>query len=140
MTMLGIPDDVLDSDRLPGADVRHDEQQQSRVDDLGRRLRRPFGALSGVPNLPVYAGLGLIVLGVLLLLVAWGRTAAVHNVALQVPYVVSAGFTGLAVVAVGLKVVAVAAQARDAAARREQLSELQQLLAAVRAAVEEGKR
>jgi hypothetical protein len=72
--------------------------------------------------------------------VAWGLTAGEHNVALQLPYVISAGFSGLALVAVGLIVISVAAKATDAALRRTQMDELQELLGAVRRAVEEGNR
>ena len=100
-------------------------------------LSRPFAALRAVPNLPVVGGLLLVVAGALLLLVAWGRTAGLTNVGLQMPYVISAGCTGLALVAIGLTLVSVAAKARDAAARREQLGELQSVLAAVRQALEE---
>lgn len=103
----------------------------------GGVLARSWSTLRAVPGLPVVAGLLLVVAGAVLLLVAWGRTAGLTNVGLQMPYVISAGCTGLALVAIGLTAVSVAAKARDAAARREQLAELQSVLAAVRQSLEE---
>ncbi|MCW2585087.1 MAG: hypothetical protein JWN55_603 [Frankiales bacterium] len=111
---------------------------------FSRPVRRWASALRAVPHVATYAGLALTLAGGVLLLVAWGKTAGLTNVALQVPFLVSAGCTGLGLVAVGLTVVNLAAKHEDAVRRRAQVSELQELLAALRRALEadapEGKR
>ena len=109
----------------------------SRFGTALQRASRPFTALRDVPHFPTYVGMGLTVVGGLLLLVAWGKTAGLTNVALQVPFLISAGCTGLALVAVGLSVVNLAAKAQDARRRQEQLLELRDLLAELRRTVED---
>lgn len=101
------------------------------------RLARPFAALRGVPNLGIWAGVVVSTVGLVLIAVAWGRTAGLTQVALQVPYVVSAGFTGLALVVVGLTVVSMTAKQADAAERSRQLRELREILADLRRQLEE---
>jgi hypothetical protein len=112
----------------------------SRAGALTARFTRPArrwaGALRAEPHLATYAGLTLTLAGGVLLLVAWGKTAGLTNVALQVPFLVSAGCTGLGLVAVGLTVVNLAAKHEDAARRRAQVGELQELLASLRQALE----
>ncbi|MCW2571948.1 MAG: hypothetical protein JWO88_2006 [Frankiales bacterium] len=109
----------------------------SRLGALLRRVSRPFSALRAVPHITTYLGMAVTLAGGVLLLVAWGRTAALTNVGLQMPYLISAGCTGVGLVAVGLTVVNLAAKAEDARRRRDQLGELQQILAELRRVVEE---
>lgn len=120
---------------FPEVEVLGDDEEPRSF--LPARLARPVAALRAVPNLGTWAGVVLATAGLGLLLVAWGRTAALTNVALQVPYVISAGFTGLGLVVVGLTVVNIVAKRADAQARRAQLAELRTVLAELRAAVEE---
>jgi hypothetical protein len=101
------------------------------------RLSRPFAALRGVPNLTTWLGVALCAAGLVLIAIAWGRTAGLTNVALQTPYVISAGFTGLGLVVVGLTVVSIAAKRADAAERTRQLRELRDVLADLRQQIEE---
>lgn len=142
MTTVQINSEVLHSG---GVDVLASTvQTPSRVSALTDRLTRPVrrtaGALRAVPHVATYAGLGLTLAGGVLLLVAWGKTAGLTNVALQVPFLVSAGCTGLALVAVGLTTVNIAAKNEDNARRRAQMSELHQLLAEMRRAIEDEQR
>lgn len=112
--------------------------EQSSASGVGRtRLSRPVSALRAIPHLATYAGVVLAAAGAGLLVIAWGRTAALTSVALQVPYVVSAGFTGLGLVAVGLTVINVSSKHADARGRSQQISELRDLLAELRATIEE---
>ena len=101
------------------------------------RLSRPFAALRGVPNLTTWAGVAICAAGLVLIAIAWGRTAGLTNVALQTPYVISAGFTGLGLVVVGLTLVSIAAKRADAAERTRQLRELRDVLADLRQQIEE---
>ena len=98
--------------------------------------RLPLAALRSVPYLGVYAGLAVILLGCVLLAIAWGRVAGLTSVGLQTPYVISAGCVGLGVVAVGLAIVNVAVKVSDARARAAQLDELRETLVSIREAME----
>lgn len=104
-----------------------------RLTGLGRRI----SAFRAIPHLVTWIGLGVTTIGLILLVVAWGKVAGLTNVGLQMPYLVSAGFTGVALVLVGLTIVNIDAKRADGAARNAQLSELRGLLAELRSAVTE---
>lgn len=86
----------------------------------------------------IWAGLVVCAVGFGLIAYTWGRVAALLNVALQLPYIVSGGFTGLGLILVGLTIINVASKRQDAAERTRQLTELRELLAEMRAAMEDG--
>jgi hypothetical protein len=94
--------------------------------------RRPRGRLPtwlrGSSPVPIYIGVAIAIAGFVLLLVAWGQVAGETQVSLQLPYLVSAGLTGLALVMVGLTVITIAAEQRDAAARDRQMDQLVSIL------------
>jgi len=94
--------------------------------------RRPGGRLPswlrGSSPVPIYIGVAIAIAGFVLLLIAWGQVAGETQVSLQLPYLVSAGLTGLALVMVGLTVVTIAAEQRDAAARDRQMDQLVSIL------------
>ena len=117
--------------------LQNGEVEPRWYDGLTRRVSRPLQALRGVPHLGTWAGLLVAAVGAVLLVVAWARTAALTDVALQVPYVVSAGLTGLGLVVVGMTVVSINAKAEDARERTRQLRELRELLAELRRTVED---
>ena len=96
------------------------------------RLSRPFAALKGVADLGTWVGVGISALGLILIAIAWGRTAGLTNVGLQTPYVISAGFTGLGLVVVGITIVSITAKRADAVERTRQLRELRDILADLR--------
>jgi hypothetical protein len=77
----------------------------------------------------VYVGLITCAGGFALLALAWGKVAGELNVSLQVPYIVSAAFTGLGLIMVGLTVVLVATNRAGSETReallREIITELQ---------------
>jgi hypothetical protein len=83
----------------------------------------------------VLAGLGFVLIGI-----AWGQVAGETQVYLQLPYVVSAGLTGLGLIMVGVTVVNVAAKRRDEAARERQTDRLVSILADVEDALAAPKR
>ena len=96
----------------------------------GRRLPRvhaPTWLRAGSPAL-TYIGVAVAVLGFLLILLAWGQVAGETQVYLQIPYLVSAGLTGVGFVMVGLTIINVAAKRRDAADRDRQMDQLVSIL------------
>ena len=99
-------------------------------------VTRQVSALRAVPNIGTWTGVAVSTIGLVLLVVAWGKTAGLTNVALQIPYLVSAGFTGIGLVLVGLTIVNVAAKRQDSLERTAQLSELRGLLHELRRTVE----
>jgi hypothetical protein len=106
------------------------------ADTASSRVARAIQSLSAVRHLGTWIGVVLVGAGGVLLFVAWAKTAALDNVALQMPYVISAGFTGLGLIAVGLTVVNIAAKRDDARERTRQAAELAVLLAELRRAIE----
>lgn len=139
MTQIAVPDlhtepvDVLELDPIDPIDP---PTGPSRASSLGRRFSGPYQSLKAIPHVGTWIGVLLATAGAILLVVCWVRTAALTNVALQVPYVVSAGFTGIALVVVGLTVVNIAVKREDAAERATQLGDLRELLAQIRETVE----
>jgi hypothetical protein len=121
------PDDVLGGDLEPQPSL------------LISRLQRPVAAIRAIPNLGTWLGVVLSAVGLVLIAVAWGRTAGLVNVALQVPYVVSAAFTGLGLVVVGIAIVSISSKRADAEERTRQIRELREALADLRETLENGR-
>lgn len=100
-----------------------------------KRRRNPF-AWIGRTGIGVWIGLLFAAGGFGLIAYTWGETAALTDVALQVPYVVSGGLSGLGLILLGLLVVNVSVKRRETRARERQLEELRDALAGLRAAIE----
>ena len=114
-----------------------DERTIAEPVDEGTKRPWTIPALRTTPNLGVFLGLGVILAGGGLLVLAWGRVAGLTDVALQTPYVVIAGCLGLAFVAIGLAIVSIAIKIIDGRARAAQMGELHDTLVAIRTALEE---
>ena len=125
------PSALLDAELLDGSD-----RGPSRLSSVTQKVTQPFVALRAVPHITTYIGMLLTLAGGVLLVVAWSKTAALTNVGLQMPFVISAGCTALGLVAVGLTIVNVAAKNEDSVKRRAQLSELHDILRELRRAVQ----
>ena len=82
--------------------------------------------------IPTYVGVLVIAVGFALIGVAWAEIAAQTDVALQMPYLVSAGFTGLGLVMLGIIVVSIAAKRQDGAERARQMQTLTEAMHALR--------
>jgi hypothetical protein len=95
--------------------------------DPPRPRRLPGWLQPGSPAL-TYIGVGVAIIGFVLILIAWGQVAGETQVYLQIPYLVSAGLTGVGLVMVGLTIVNVAAKQRDAADRDRQMDQLVSIL------------
>ncbi len=108
---------------------------RQQADNVGQRGARTISVLRGVPNIGTIFGVGLAFVGIVMLVIAWVRTARLTDVALQIPYVIAAGFTGLGLVVAGLTAVNLAAKHTEAAERRRQSAELRGLLSELRTAL-----
>lgn len=80
---------------------------------------------------PVTAGVVLAALGVLALFLAWNGAAGVDHVEGQIPYLISGGLLGIALVGAGLTIVNVQARRQDHA---ELLAKLEELTEGLRGA------
>lgn len=76
------------------------------------------------PNAPTYTAAALVGLGVILIFMAWDGAASFAYVPAQIPYMVSGGLGGLALVGAGLVLVRVAEARKDNAELRSRLDEL----------------
>ncbi len=94
------------------------------ADTLDAGQSRRASLLRPGSPVPTYIGIGLCVAGFVLLTFTWGRVADEVQVYRQIPYLVSGGFTGLALVLIGVTVVNVAAKRTDAADRERQHDQL----------------
>ena len=94
-------------------------------------------ALRPLSPVPTYLGIAVVAIGFVLIALTWGAVADETNVALQVPYLVSGGLSGIGAVLVGLTIVSVAARRRDAALREQQNLLLADALRELSTALEE---
>jgi hypothetical protein len=92
------------------------------------KTRRQLAFLAPTSSVPTIVGVIVAAIGFTMIGISWSEVAAQTNVALQLPYLVSAGITGLALVMVGLLLINVSVKRQDAAQRREQMGELIDLL------------
>lgn len=92
------------------------------------RKRRVAGWLAPTSPALVYTGIALVVAGFGVLAFTWSKVAGTLLVALQLPYLISGGFTGIGLVVVGVLVIYIGAKRRDAWQRERRLEELTELL------------
>jgi hypothetical protein len=104
---------------------------------LGEPASR-ISALRPLSPAPTVLALGVIAVGFILIGIAWRQVAVETQVALQLPYLISGGLFGLALVIVGATGVVVAAKRRDAAMREQQTMLLADALNELRTVVERG--
>jgi hypothetical protein len=108
-----------------------------RQDDEELEVSSRWSQMLGRESLiPTYVGIALVAVGFVLIVVAWGRVAGLADVAFQVPYIISAGFTGLGLIMTGVVVVNIAAKRRDAAERARQFAQLTEVMRELRSALE----
>ena len=124
----------------PIVEVRSSEElYQEPYDDVPVQRGPRLPALPALSPAPTYVGIAVAVLGFGLIFFAWSKVAGIaDNVALQMPYLVSGGLTGLGLVMVGVTIVNVAAKRRDAALRQQQTELLADALHELRAALDDG--
>lgn len=126
----------------PAVEIRSGSESYEDGHDVsasGRQRRLP--TLPVASAAPTYVGIGIAAVGFVLIAFAWGKVAGIaDNVALQLPYLVSGGLTGLGMVMVGLTIVNVAAKRRDAQLRQQQTELLADALNELRTTLDVGRR
>jgi hypothetical protein len=124
---------------MTAARVSDEPVELELVTDAPRRRRRMNvrvpAWLSGDSPVLIWAGVVLALVGFVLIGVAWSQVAGETLVYLQLPYIVSAGLTGLGLIMVGLTLINVTAKRRDAAERARQMDQLVSVLDEVKAAL-----
>lgn len=88
------------------------------------RTRSQRLPLSVQPAALVWVAIGFVVVGFGLLAYTWVKVSTLTIVAAQIPYIVSAGLTGLGLITVGSAVLVVWSRRTDDDARRQQTDEL----------------
>jgi hypothetical protein len=100
--------------------------------------RLPAWLRSGAPTW-IWAGLLVAAVGFVLITIAWGDVAGESLVYRQLPYLVSAGLSGLGLVLVGLTLINIGARQRDAIDRDRQVAQLVAILRELKAILEEDR-
>jgi hypothetical protein len=122
----------------PVVEVRSDADYPYAETLEPRGLADRLPTLPALSPLPTYIGVAVAAIGFAVLAFAWGKVAGIaDNVALQMPYLVSGGLTGLALVMVGVTIVNVAAKRRDVQLRQQQTQLLADALHELRNALEQ---
>ena len=85
----------------------------------------------------IWIGLALAGIGFVLIGIAWAQVAGETQVYLQLPYLASAGLTGLGLIMVGMTVINIAAKRRDAVERERQIDQLVSILEEVQTVLTE---
>jgi hypothetical protein len=80
---------------------------------------------------PIYVGIAVTALGLLSILVAWSKTATTDAVALQVPYLLSGGLVGIALVMIGLTLTVVQSRRIEGQQQAEQVLQVAAAIAAL---------
>lgn len=97
-----------------------------------RRFTGRIRALTATPGIATWIGVGLIAAGAIVVAVGWAKSAGITEVGRQIPILISAGFTGLGLLVVGVTIVNLSAKAQESQRRQEQADELASILAALR--------
>lgn len=117
--------------------ARHEEPDTIVMDRAARPVRRspsPITRIGGVVTngLGIWLGLAVGAVGFAAIVFAWAKVAVLVNVALQIPYLISGGLAGLALVIVGMTVIDVSVRRQDGHERRQQLAQMTSVLAELR--------
>jgi hypothetical protein len=79
-------------------------------------------------TLPIYLGVVVAAVGFVLLVIGWSDVAGTIDVGRQMPYLMSTGLPGIALVMVGLVLVNISVRRQDSAERARQMSALTETL------------
>lgn len=98
--------------------------EPGQVPGLIRRVLNRRLSVAVPPAALVWVAIGLVVVGFGLLGYTWVKVSTLTIVAAQIPYIVSAGLTGLGLITVGSAILVVWSRRTDDSARRQQTDEL----------------
>ena len=84
--------------------------------------------LSRSSTVPTWIGVAVTAAGFALIAYGWSRVAGLLAVPLQMPYMISAGFTGLGLICLGIGIIAVQAKRQETAVRERQLEEIRDVV------------
>jgi len=126
----------------PVVEVRsHDYAEPYAPFDAPEPAAGRLPRLPAMSPVPIYVGVAVALAGFVLIAFAWSKVAGIaDNVALQLPYLVSGGLTGLGLVMVGVTIVNIAAKRRDTQLRQQQTELLADALRELRNALDLGPR
>ncbi len=127
-----IEDDAAATGEAPEGTEEATPPEPAKIRKHAGRLQRFWRMGAGV-----WAGLIIIAVGFGLIAFTWGEVAALVDVSLQLPYVVSGGLTGIGLILLGLLVINLSVKRREAIERSRQLEEIREALVNLRAAVED---
>jgi uncharacterized membrane protein len=96
------------------------------------RRRLPAWLRADSPSF-VWLGVALSGVGFVLIAIAWSQVAGETQVYRQLPYLVSAGMTGLGLIMIGVTLINVSVKRRDATERERQMDQLVRVLDEIRA-------
>lgn len=98
--------------------------------DQGTTARRSWqrGITDPASTAPVYLGVVVAAIGFVLLVIGWSDVAGTIDVGRQLPYLMSAGLPGIALVMAGLVLVNISIRRQDSAERARQMSALTEAL------------
>lgn len=98
--------------------------------ETGARSRRSgLRALTDASStFPIYLGVLVAAAGFVMLVVGWSDVAGTIDVGRQMPYLLSTGLPGIALVMVGLVLVNISVRRQDSAERARQMSALTETL------------
>jgi hypothetical protein len=85
---------------------------------------------------PIYLGVVVAAVGFVLLVIGWSDVAGTVDVGRQMPYLMSTGLPGIALVMVGLVLVNISIRRQDSAERARQMSALTETLDKLRTSEE----
>lgn len=115
---------------LPRPEIR------SSADDLADGEITAGWTMRFGPQAGVWFAAALVAVGFGLIGFAWAKVAPLTLVAQQIPYLISAGLTGVGLVVVGSALLVVWSRRSDDAERRRQTTELVSTLRDIRAALD----
>lgn len=103
-------------------DARQPENADRERGDLGRPPPRWKALLT--PAIGIWTSLAVVAVGIVSIFYSWGEVAGTLEVANQIPPLILAGFSGLALIAVGIAAVNISARFQDRPERMQQVSQV----------------
>ncbi|GAA5120264.1 hypothetical protein [Haloechinothrix salitolerans] len=127
------PDPAAPPDDVAETPAELDERHREELADIGRPPPR-WKALLLTPSNGVWGGLVLVAAGFSAIFYSWGTVAGTLNANEQLASLVAWGFSGLALVIIGMAAVDVAVRLQDRPERKQQVGQVERSVAELREA------